>query len=70
MAGTNNLGKNGLDNGGILPPSLYDADATDPDGSHLTYNLVLAPEGMTVNPTTGEITWTPGATKVLGNTVR
>ncbi|MBF2067245.1 MAG: putative Ig domain-containing protein [Calothrix sp. C42_A2020_038] len=47
----------------------YDADATDPDGDNLTYNLALAPEGMTVNPTTGEITWMPGTTKVLGNTV-
>ncbi|NJN12163.1 MAG: hypothetical protein HC815_31065, partial [Richelia sp. RM1_1_1] len=46
----------------------YDADATDPDGDNLTYNLALAPEGMTVNPATGEITWTPGTIKVLGNT--
>jgi RHS repeat-associated protein len=47
----------------------YDADATDPDNDNLTYSLAIAPEGMTINPTTGEITWTPGTTKVLGNTV-
>jgi RHS repeat-associated protein len=47
----------------------YDADATDPDSDNLTYNLALAPEGMVVNPNTGEITWTPGVAKVLGNIV-
>jgi RHS repeat-associated protein len=47
----------------------YDADATDPDADNLTYSLALGPEGMTVDPTTGEIKWTPTKTKVFGDTV-
>jgi RHS repeat-associated protein len=47
----------------------YDADATDRDGDNLTYSLALGPDGMTVNPTTGEVIWTPKSTKVFGDTV-
>ncbi|MEZ6135593.1 MAG: CARDB domain-containing protein [Pirellulaceae bacterium] len=38
----------------------YAADASDPDGSTVTYVLGKAPEGATVNATTGALTWTPG----------
>ncbi len=38
----------------------YAADADDPDGSSVTYVLSNAPEGATVNPTTGALSWTPG----------
>ena len=47
----------------------YDADATDPDNDSLTYDLIIGPEGMTVNPDTGEIEWTPPPVLVLGDTV-
>ena len=35
----------------------YDADATDPDGDSLTYSLVDAPAGMSIDPATGAISW-------------
>ena len=39
----------------------YDVEATDPDGDTLTYSLDVKPSGMTINPTTGLISWTPTA---------
>jgi RHS repeat-associated protein len=36
---------------------VYDVNAIDPDEDSLTYSLVTAPEGMTINPLTGEIVW-------------
>ncbi|NNE11101.1 MAG: tandem-95 repeat protein, partial [Ilumatobacter sp.] len=37
-----------------------DADATDPDvGDVLTFSLDVAPAGMTIDPSTGLIEWTP-----------
>jgi len=36
-------------------------EATDPDGDTLTYSLTACPVGMTIDPTTGTITWTPTA---------
>jgi hypothetical protein len=38
----------------------YDVDATDPEGDPVTYSLTQAPAGMTIDPTTGVIDWTPG----------
>jgi len=40
-------------------PYEYLASATDPDGDALTISLVLGPDGMTVETTTGQIIWTP-----------
>ncbi|HYR16508.1 MAG TPA: Ig-like domain-containing protein, partial [Mycobacterium sp.] len=38
----------------------YDVRATDPDaGDTLTFLLMIAPAGMTIDPTTGVIQWTP-----------
>jgi subtilisin family serine protease len=38
----------------------YDVDAFDPDaGDVLTYSLTLGPNGITIDPATGLITWTP-----------
>ncbi|MFN0054206.1 MAG: putative Ig domain-containing protein [Planctomycetales bacterium] len=39
----------------------YDADAIDPEGDLLTYDLVVAPAGMTVQLFSGVVTWTPPA---------
>jgi hypothetical protein len=40
----------------------YDVHATDPDaGDVLTFSLPAAPQGMTIDPTTGVVTWTPAA---------
>ncbi|MEM7165055.1 MAG: putative Ig domain-containing protein [Planctomycetota bacterium] len=41
----------------------YTAIAVDPNpGTMLLYSLVTAPPGATINPTTGEIAWTPVGT--------
>jgi hypothetical protein len=37
----------------------YDVDAEDADGDTLTYSLTLFPDGMTIDPDTGLIQWTP-----------
>ena len=37
----------------------YDVEATDPNEDTLTYSLTISPTGMTINSTTGVITWTP-----------
>ncbi len=39
----------------------YDADATDPDGTVVTYSLGVAPAGITIDGTTGVLSWTPTA---------
>ena len=37
----------------------YQARATDPDNDAITYELAVAPEGMTIDPETGLIQWLP-----------
>ena len=36
---------------------LYQVAAKDPDGDKLTYSLLKAPQGMTIDPSTGLIRW-------------
>jgi hypothetical protein len=39
---------------------LYDVEAVDPDAQDvLTFSLEVMPEGMTIDPATGVITWSP-----------
>ena len=46
----------------------YDVDATDPDlGDTLAYSLTVAPAGMTINATTGLISWTPTVRRSVRN---
>ncbi|MBW4512456.1 MAG: DUF4114 domain-containing protein [Scytonematopsis contorta HA4267-MV1] len=40
-------------------PYEYLVRANDPDGDTLTFNLNQAPEGMVINPQTGQISYTP-----------
>jgi hypothetical protein len=48
----------------------YDVDATDDDfDDTLTYSLSVHPNGMTIDPSTGEIIWTPSNTQVGDNSV-
>jgi hypothetical protein len=42
-------------------PYAYELKATDPEGDSLTYTLSRAPAGMTIQPSTGSIAWTPSA---------
>ena len=41
----------------------YTAVATDPNGGTLTYSLVSPPSGMSINSSTGLISWTPTTTQ-------
>jgi hypothetical protein len=46
-------------------PYVYDVNATDVDkGDVLTYSLETKPDGMTIDPVTGLITWTPTEAQV------
>ena len=47
----------------------YDVEATDPDGDTLEFSLLVHPTGMTINSTTGVITWTPAVTGSFDVTV-
>jgi len=40
-------------------PYSYDVEAVDPDGDPLTYGLLQAPEGMTID-SLGRVSWLPG----------
>lgn len=39
----------------------YTVTSTDPEAQPITYSLDLKPDGMTIDPATGVITWTPDA---------
>lgn len=39
----------------------YDGEATDSDGDALSYSLSVAPAGMTINPSSGLVTWAPAS---------
>ncbi|MFN7254316.1 MAG: DUF4114 domain-containing protein, partial [Microcystis sp.] len=45
---------------------VYDVNAIDPDEDNLTYSLVDAPQGMSIDNLTGEIVWNT-AGKTVGN---
>jgi len=45
-------------------PYVYPVTAIDPDGDDLTFELIAAPAGVTIDAETGELTWTE---PVLGN---
>ena len=40
-------------------PLTYQLTASDPEGSGITYQLRRGPSGISVNATTGQVTWTP-----------
>ena len=47
----------------------YDANATDAENNTLSFALVTAPAGMSIDASSGLITWTPTAAQVGGNRV-
>jgi RHS repeat-associated protein len=49
---------------------FYDANATDSDGDLLTYSLTAKPTGMTIEPQTGGVNWTPSTTGNFSVTIR
>ena len=48
---------------------LYSVVAEDAEGDPLTYRLLTAPDGATINETTGEISWTPTAGQIGQQTI-
>ncbi len=42
-------------------PYEYEAEAVDPEGTLVTYSLLSAPAGMTIDPNSGLIAWMPAA---------
>jgi len=47
----------------------YNVEATDPNGDTITYSLATSPTGMTINSTTGAISWTPTEVQIGENEV-
>jgi len=47
----------------------YDVNAIDPENGSLIYAVTLAPDGMTMNPSTGLIDWTPSVAQVGVNSI-
>jgi RHS repeat-associated protein len=45
-------------------PYRYPATASDPDGDPLTFSVLSRPSGLTIDPATGLVTWTPTADQV------
>ncbi|MFQ5496230.1 MAG: Ig domain-containing protein, partial [Phycisphaerae bacterium] len=43
---------------------LYQPVANDPDGDMLEFSLQISPAGMTIDPATGRIDWTPEAGQI------
>ncbi|MDD5364933.1 MAG: Ig-like domain-containing protein [Gallionellaceae bacterium] len=50
-------------------PYSYQAVASDPDGDVVSFALVTAPAGMTIDSTGGLIAWTPGPAQTGANAV-
>ena len=50
-------------------PYVYPVSASDPEGATVAYSLVAAPTGMTIDPLTGLIEWTPTADQAGPQTV-
>jgi RHS repeat-associated protein len=47
----------------------YDAEGTDTDGDTLLWSLDAAPDGMVVDPLSGQVSWTPTAQQIGSHTV-
>ena len=47
----------------------YDVNATDADGNTLIYSLTTKPTGMTIDSTTGKISWAPTIAQIGDNNV-
>lgn len=48
----------------------YDANAVDGDGDPLTYELVSGPTGMSIDPRTGLVQWTPAPSDFGNHSIR
>lgn len=50
-------------------PYASRAEAIDPDGDPVTWSLVTAPRGLSIDPATGELRWTPALDQLGAQTV-
>ncbi|RMF83744.1 MAG: hypothetical protein D6736_20800, partial [Nitrospinota bacterium] len=50
-------------------PYTYDVNATDPNGNGLSYQVTQGPAGLTIEASTGRITWVPPAAGAFAVTV-
>lgn len=48
----------------------YNVQATDPDGDAVSYALDVGPEGMSIDPVTGEVSWLPQAPYIGSSTLQ
>jgi large repetitive protein len=48
----------------VSQPYSYQVAAADPQGETLSYSLINAPTGMTIDPNGGHVQWTPASTQV------
>ncbi|MBS3804677.1 MAG: tandem-95 repeat protein [Oleiphilaceae bacterium] len=53
----------------VEQPYSYTVLATDADGDNLTYDLIQAPAGMSINAASGQVTWTPTESQTGSNNV-
>ena len=51
-------------------PFGFDLEGSDPDGTVLGYVLLDGPEGLSLDPATGRLSWTPGQDAAARNEVR
>ncbi len=58
-----------LTQGVVINNFEYAVEAQDPDGDALTYALSVHPAGMTINPRSGLILWSPTTTQIGNNNV-
>lgn len=49
---------------GVGRPYRYDVVASDRDGDPLKYDIIQAPTGLTIDPVTGEVLWTPSTEQI------
>ncbi|AVH64089.1 beta strand repeat-containing protein [Nostoc sp. 'Peltigera membranacea cyanobiont' N6] len=47
----------------------YDSNAVDPDFDTISYSVVIGPDGLLIDPTTGKVQWTAPPALILGDTV-
>ncbi|MEH2110944.1 Ig-like domain-containing protein, partial [Nostoc sp.] len=47
----------------------YDSNAVDPDNDTVSYSVVIGPDGLVIDPTTGKVQWTAPPALILGDTV-
>jgi len=53
----------------VNAPYAYQAQATDPDSDPLTFSVASGPEGLTIDPTSGLVQWSPAAAQIGANSV-